>query len=225
MKTTLFTIIFIIIVTLELIFGSFESYTTWHYFTKPAIVISLLLFFILNADHLRLAIKITTILALLFSLFGDSLLMFVSNDEGFFIAGLVAFLLAHVMYILVFLRDYNGKKVNALPLIALLLAYAAGLFWYIKDGLGDLLIPVLVYMTVILTMAVTAYMRKGMVSQQGFKFVFIGAVFFVLSDSLLAINKFYEALPYSNLSIMTTYAAAQFLIVLGIIKSYQNSTT
>ncbi|PTX62050.1 putative membrane protein YhhN [Kordia periserrulae] len=221
MKTIVFTIIFIIIVTLELIFGSFESYTTWHYFTKPAIVISLMLFFILNADHLHLTIKITTILALLFSLFGDCLLMFVSNDEGFFMAGLVSFLIAHIMYILVFLRDCNGKKAAALPLIVLLLVYATGLFWYIKDGLGDLLIPVLVYMTVILTMAITAYLRKGMVLPQGFTFVFIGAVFFMLSDSLLAINKFYEALPYSNLSIMATYAAAQFLIVSGIIKSYQ----
>ncbi|EDP95006.1 lysoplasmalogenase [Kordia algicida OT-1] len=221
MKTKIFTIIFIIVVTLELVFGSFESYTTWHYFTKPAIVITLMLFFIFNSDHLHFSVKLTTILALLFSLWGDVLLMFVSYDEGFFIAGLVSFLLAHVMYIVVFFRDRNGKK-DSLSFVALLLVYAVGLFWLIKDGLGDLLIPVLVYMAVILSMATTAFMRKGMVLHQGFKLVFVGALFFMVSDSLLAVNKFYDPLPFSNLSIMATYAIAQFLIVMGIIKSYQN---
>ncbi|WP_420572670.1 lysoplasmalogenase [Kordia sp.] len=220
MKTRLFTIIFIIIVILELIFGSFESYTTWHYFTKPAIVITLMLFFIFNSDHLHFSVKITTILALLFSLWGDVLLMFVTNDEGFFIAGLISFLIAHIMYIVVFLRDRNGKKDN-LSWAVLFLLYAIGLFWIIKDNLGDLLIPVLIYMTAILTMAITAFMRRGMVLRQGFQYVCVGAVFFIVSDSLLAVNKFHSTLPLSNLSIMTTYATAQFLIITGIIKSYQ----
>ncbi len=220
MKTKIFATIFIVIVALELFFGSYESYTTWHYFTKPAIVITLMLFFIFNSDHLTFRIKLTTILALLFSLWGDVLLMFVSNDEGFFIAGLVSFLLAHIMYILVFLRDRNDKR-SVLPFAVLLLVYATGLYYLIKDGLGDLLIPVLVYMAVILTMALTAFKRKGMVLHHGYLYVFIGALFFMISDSLLATNKFYTTLPFSNVSIMSTYAAAQFLIVLGIIKSYK----
>jgi uncharacterized membrane protein YhhN len=220
MKTKLFIIIFTIIVLLELIFGSLESYASWHYFTKPAIVISLLFFFITNAKHLKFSVKLTTILALLFSLCGDVLLMFVSNSENFFIAGLVSFLLAHIMYVLVFLRDRNREK-SSTPFIAFLLVYATGLFWLIKDGLGDLLLPVLVYMTIILAMATTAFIRKGMVLHHGYIFVFIGAIFFMISDSLLAINKFHDALPFSNISIMATYAAAQFLIVLGIIKSYK----
>lgn len=219
MKTKLFIILFAIIVILELIFGSLESYTSWHYFTKPAIVISLLLFFITNADHLKFSVKLTTILALLFSLCGDVLLMLVSKSENFFIAGLVSFLLAHIMYILVFLRDGNRKK-SSIPFIVLLLVYATGLFWLIKDGLGDLLIPVLVYMTIILGMATTAFTRKGMVLHHGYVYVFIGAILFMISDSLLAINKFHYTLPFSNISIMSTYAAAQFLIILGIIKSY-----
>jgi uncharacterized membrane protein YhhN len=220
MKIKVFTIIFTIIVALELFFGSFESYTYWHYFTKPAIVISLLLFFIFNSGHLSLFIKSVTILALLFSLLGDVLLMFVSNSAHFFIAGLVSFLLAHIMYILVFLRDRDSKR-NSVPFITFLLLYATGLFFLIKDGLGDLLIPVLVYMTVILVMATTAFMRKGILVDRGYLFVFIGAIFFMISDSLLATNKFYTTLPFSNVCIMATYALAQFLIILGILKSYK----
>ncbi|WP_298518439.1 lysoplasmalogenase [uncultured Kordia sp.] len=221
MKTKFFLILFAVITILELFFGSFEDYTYLHYFTKPAIVISLLVFFLSNSKHLTSSLKLITILALLFSLSGDVLLMFVTSSETFFIAGLVSFLLAHIMYILVFLRNRN-TKMNNFPFIALLLVYATGLFWLIKDGLGDLLIPVLVYMAVILTMATTAFLRKEMVLHVGYVYVFVGAIFFMLSDSLLAINKFHYTLPFSNLSIMSTYALAQLFIVLGIIKSYKN---
>lgn len=220
MKTKLFTIVFIIIVILELIFGSIKAYETWHYFTKPTIVISLMLFFIFNSNHLSLQVKVITLLALFFSLCGDILLMFVSNAEGFFIAGLVCFLLAHIMYILMFLRDRNSSK-HIFLCIGILLVYAAGLFSLIKDGLGELLLPVVIYMIVILTMATTAFTRKGMVLQKGYLYVLIGALFFMISDSLLAINKFHNPLPWSNVSIIATYAIAQFLIVLGIIKSYK----
>ncbi|MCH2196368.1 lysoplasmalogenase [Kordia sp.] len=220
MKTQLFLIIFIIITILELFFGSFEEYIYLHYFTKPAIVVSLLVFFVSNSKHLPTFIKRFTILALFFSLLGDVLLMFVANAETFFIAGLVSFLIAHIMYILVFLRNRN-TKMNSTPFILLLLLYATGLFWLIKDGLGDLLIPVLVYMSVILTMATTAFSQKGMILHAGYVYVFVGAIFFMLSDSLLAINKFHNELPLSNVSIMATYALAQILIVLGILKSYK----
>ncbi|WP_046744295.1 lysoplasmalogenase [Kordia zhangzhouensis] len=221
MKTKLFTFFFTIIVLLELFFGSFETYITWHYITKPAIVISLLLFFISNAAHIKPAIRVTTILALLCSLCGDVLLMLVTRSESFFIAGLVSFLLAHVMYIITFLKDRNNQR-NSTLFILFLLLYASGLFWFIKDGLGNLLIPVVVYMTIILGMATSAYLRKGNVLDNGYFLVFIGALFFMISDSLLAINKFYSPLPFSHIGIMLTYAIAQFLIVLGILKSYKS---
>jgi uncharacterized membrane protein YhhN len=48
--------------------------------------------------------------------------------------------------------------------------------------------------------------------------ILAGAAFFMISDSLLALNKFYEPLPFSNISIISTYALAQYSIVLGILK-------
>ena len=48
--------------------------------------------------------------------------------------------------------------------------------------------------------------------------VLIGAVFFVTSDSILAINKFYCPVPNPLLWIMSTYLIAQFCLVKGILK-------
>lgn len=218
MKLKFFTLLFSIIVLLELYFGSDASLTVFRYFSKPSIVIALIVFFMINAKNVSKVIKNTILLALFFSLLGDVLLLFDTKSEYFFIFGLVAFLIAHIMYCIAFLKERNTKR-NPLLIIALLLGYAVLLFLKIKSSLGTMLVPVTAYMIVILSMAISAYLRKGNVTTIGYYLVFIGAVFFMISDSILAVNKFHTALPYSNISIMLTYAIAQFLIVVGILKS------
>jgi len=211
-----FSALFFIIVIVELVFGSTEILSQLHYFSKPLIIIALIVFFYKQSKHLNKSIRVITLLALMFSLIGDVLLMFVNKSANFFMSGLVAFLIAHIMYISVFYKSRN-KTANKLPIIVILLIYASGLFYFLIDGLGEMLIPVLLYLLVILTMATTAFIRKRS-NRDSYKLVFVGAVFFMISDSLLALNKFYEPLPYSNISIILTYAFAQYLIVLGILK-------
>lgn len=211
-----FSVLFFIIVIVELVFGSTESLSQLHYFSKPLIIIALIVFFYKQSKHLNKSIRVITLLALMFSLIGDVLLMFVNKSANFFMSGLVAFLIAHIMYISVFYKSRN-KTANKLPIIVILLIYASGLFYFLIDGLGEMLIPVLLYLLVILTMATTAFIRKRS-NRDSYKLVFVGAVFFMISDSLLALNKFYEPLPFSNISIILTYALAQYLIVLGILK-------
>ncbi|WP_296382581.1 lysoplasmalogenase [Winogradskyella sp.] len=212
-----FSIIFFIIVLIELLTGSTTSLQNTHYIAKPAIVISLIFLFVKTSESLSKPIRNLTLLALVFSLLGDVLLMFVDKSEQFFTLGLVAFLTAHIMYVLLFLKHRN-TKVSPFGFIALLLVYAASLFNFLKDGLGVMLIPVVVYMLVILSMATSAYLRKNKVNILSYGFVFLGALFFMVSDSILALNKFYQPIPWSNISIMVTYAVAQYLIVIGILK-------
>lgn len=212
-----FSILFFIIVLIELLTGSTESLHNVHYIAKPAIVISLIFLFLKTSESLTKAIKKITVLALVFSVLGDVLLLFVDISPHFFTLGLVAFLTAHIMYILLFLKHRNKQK-SPFGFIALLLIYAASLFYFLNGNLGDLFIPVIIYIVVILSMATTAYLRKDKVNILSYGLVFFGALFFLISDSILALNKFYEPIPYSNISIMVTYALAQYLIVIGILK-------
>jgi uncharacterized membrane protein YhhN len=212
-----FSIIYSLIVIAELITGSLEDFTSFHYAFKPAIVISLLLFFWIKSKTLDKSLRLIIGFALLFSLVGDNLLMFVDLSPNYFLFGLVAFLLAHIMYVIGFLKHRN-KTSNPLGFIVLLIVYAAGLFYFLKDGLKEMLIPVIIYMLVILSMSTAAFLRKGSVPKWSYLLVFVGAIFFMISDSILALNKFYTPLPYSNISIMATYALAQYFIIIGILK-------
>ena len=214
---TTFSVIYFIIVIDAIVCNSIESLSPIYFYFKPAILTSLIIYFYFQSAHLNKKIKNITLLALLFSLLGDILLMFVNKSPNFFIGGLVSFLLAHLMYIFVFLKSRN-KTAAFFPIIVLLLIYASGIFYFLKDGLGEMLIPVIAYMIVILFMLTVAFLRKRSKTTNSYNLVFAGAVFFIVSDSLLALNKFYQPLPFSSISIMLTYALAQYLIVLGILK-------
>ncbi|MEO9076134.1 MAG: lysoplasmalogenase [Gelidibacter sp.] len=212
-----FTILFMLLLTAELISGSVESLSTWHYFTKPSLLTALIIYFYVQSKELTSKTKVMTLAALVFSLMGDVLLMFVDQSPNFFMFGLASFFLAHVFYIVIFLKRRNTKT-NSAGLITILVVYAIGLFYLLRNSLGDLLIPVIFYIIIILIMVITAFLRQEKVSKISFILVFLGAILFVISDSILALNKFYMPLRFSSISIMLTYALAQYFIVLGLLK-------
>ncbi|EGV44278.1 lysoplasmalogenase [Bizionia argentinensis JUB59] len=210
-----FTLVFCVLLIAEFIAST--NYPLLRYFTKPAILIALIIFYLKQKTTVSHNVKLLILGALTFSLLGDILLLFVDKSAHFFTFGLVAFLTAHILYILVFLKQRNKAKK---PYIFSLFLFAFGglLFYFLKDNLDAMFVPVILYMTVILSMAITAYLRQGIVSKKSYIFVFIGATLFMISDSLLAIDKFHNPLMYSNISIMFTYAFAQLFIVFGLLK-------
>ena len=80
-----FSIIFLFIVIVGFICNSIDGLSSLHYITKPAILTSLIIFFWKNSNHLLSKTRNLMLLALVFSLLGDVLLMFVFNSANFFI--------------------------------------------------------------------------------------------------------------------------------------------
>ncbi|MFT3795920.1 lysoplasmalogenase [Flavobacterium sp.] len=190
--------------------------TAW--FLKP-----LLLPFLLAAVGASAKFKTKTLLfaALLFSWFGDIVLMFADQGERFFIIGLVLFLTAHVIYIALFNKqpkNSNPKSKLALAIGCLsVIGYLCAMLYLLFPTLGTLKIPVTIYAMVISTMLLMAIKGFGHWNNPGNYYIFIGAIGFVVSDSLLAFDKFHEPLPMASFNIMATYLAAQFLITFGIL--------
>ncbi len=220
-KTFIFLIVYLTVLICDLVCSSTDEYIHLRLYSKPLIVGSLIVFLFTCSYNLAPStFKIITV-ALLFSLLGDVFLLFDQISEFFFITGLVMFLFAHIMYIVVFLRYQKSKSKNRLFLI-FTTGYGAGLFYVLYPGLGQMLIPVVIYMIVILLMSNTSYRRSKRKAAKSYILVFVGSLFFMLSDSLLAINMFYVQLPLSTIWIMVTYAIAQFLIVYGIINQKES---
>ncbi len=162
------------------------------------------------------------ICGLFFSFLGDVFLLFDHENSLFFMAGLICFLITHILYISYFIKmpkPVISLLMQAPWLILLILLYTAGLLYVLFPGLGDLKIPVIIYAIILSCMLIgSIHFYNSARPGTGFLFV-MGATLFVISDSLLAINRFYSPLPYAGVFIILSYCAAQFLIVKGFIKN------
>lgn len=163
--------------------------------------------------------------ALTFSWIGDIILLFADKGELYFIFGLVSFLISHILYIILFIKqkqenDYRKNNIFWVGFV-LVLVYLISMLTFLFPTLGDLKIPVAVYALTISTMLIMAV--KGYFSWKKTmnSLILIGAVFFITSDSVLAINKFYNPIPSADFLIMFTYIVAQYCITSGILQLNQ----
>jgi uncharacterized membrane protein YhhN len=147
------------------------------------------------------------ITGLIFSMLGDIILM-PGIDK--FIFGLISFLIAHVIYIFAF-RFGRPWRFNFLVML-LLVIYGVLIYVIVLPGLNGLAIPVAIYLVVILTMTWQAWDQWDQWRGRWALLAFIGAVLFTISDSALALNRFWESFAAAKALVLVTYFVAQWLI-------------
>ncbi|WP_299594220.1 lysoplasmalogenase [uncultured Microbulbifer sp.] len=166
----------------------------------------------LAATHLSGLGRTLTVAALLFSATGDVLLAIPFANH--FVFGLGAFLLAQLTYAGNFLRAAElGSRRFALRGIAVVLA-ALLLARQVLPNAGEMALPVVFYVMAIVFMALSAAAHRS-----GSSLLFAGALTFMISDALIALNRFVDPIPLSGTWIMLTYYAAQALLVTGLIRA------
>ena len=180
--------------------------TGWRWLFK-IIPIALLLFLALTRTEGR--VRALLGLGLVLSAMGDVLLAM----DGLFVQGLAAFLLAQVTYTVLFVTQRNWQP-RRLPWAALILLYGLVCTLVILPAAGDMQLPVTAYMIAISLMAIAAGFRKD----QQFLWVAMGALIFMISDTLIAVERFVSPFAYSGIAVMSTYYCAQLLICLGIVR-------
>lgn len=192
----------------------------FHYAIKPLITIFLMIYL---TSHTKLRGRFAKRIGvgLFFGLLGDTLLMFLDVEPSFFILGLAAFLIGHLCYISAFFIDYRNLKVDKKVMLFSILIFGAfciGFYFYFKDYLGEFELPVAVYAFTISLMAIMATVRWGKVNSISFNLIFIGALLFLTSDSILAYDKFVAPFKHAGLLIMASYMLAQYFITIGAIE-------
>ncbi|GIV33868.1 MAG: hypothetical protein KatS3mg031_1403 [Chitinophagales bacterium] len=189
--------------------------------TKPLLMPVLILWYLSATRGHRSQLHYIMTGAFVFSWVGDVLLM--KKDELFLLGGLGAFLITHLLYIGVFTKEVKEagrdmilkrKPWLALPFIGL----TAGMIILIFNHLeASMKLPVVVYALVITVMVIMAIARYGNVDYRSFQSVLLGAMLFMISDSLIALDRFYFKghLWQADFFIMTLYISGQFLIAKG----------
>jgi uncharacterized membrane protein YhhN len=185
------------------------------YVFKPVSTLLLISVALLSSStpDFNVAYTLWITLGLILSLGGDVALMFDSNRA--FRIGLLLFLLAHVVYAVAFTVP-NGFHSPDLITGAALLLLAIGIYQYLRPGLGQMKGPVLAYVLIICFMvnrAVSTFFGDAFSIAQAW-LITIGAILFMLSDLVLAINRFRHPFKFNRMSLFLYYGG-QLLIALS----------
>lgn len=203
-KIALFAFILVSVLDLLGIIFKIESLL---YVFKPFVMLALLFLYTSSVSDINKWYST----ALIFSFFGDVFLMY--SGQLPFKIGLISFLIAHILFIKIVI--HRIKKVSFLSILTAVIPFAVFLsllIYTIKDSLGELLIPVIIYGFTISMFGVVSLINYVETKSAKSIWMLIGAIVFMISDTLLAINKFYLPKEVFGVLIMGTYIIAQYLI-------------
>jgi uncharacterized membrane protein YhhN len=200
-----------------------------NYITKPFLMIWLGWYVYAKLKPLATATSKWLVAGLGFSFLGDTLLLFADGRPSgglFFLLGLASFLLTHVAYWLAFHywpHQQKGKLSRQPWLVLPFLLYWALMIWILWPLPEGMDIPVMIYSAVIMIMAAKALHIGPNLPRGDQLMLLVGAILFVLSDSIIALSRFTELLPTSPVvtgwAIMITYLSGQLLIVLAVVRA------
>jgi len=187
---------------------------------KPLIMIWIAVYFVIYKRKKEFTTPV--LIAFFFSWAGDNFLMFSGKNELFFFAGVGGFFLAQLSYIYIFTTFREKAErglIQRIPLLVLpFIAYVAGIYVILFPGMEGLMKPIiLIYALSLIGMSMMALNRKGRVGLTSYRLVFFGSILFLISDSMIALNKFFMEFTLAGFWIMITYIAAQYLIMRGLI--------
>jgi uncharacterized membrane protein YhhN len=212
----LFLFLFTILLATDLL-AIYLNKPDWRYVSKILLVPALSVYFVGTMPFIPM-LKNWIIAALFFSWVGDVFLLLPGNPDLYFIIGLACFLVAHICFSWGFhLIKTTEKIANKWWLLIPVAAYYFILILLLSPYLGDMKLPVRIYGIVISFMLLIALHLLFIKDNNSGMIILSGALLFILSDSLLAINKFYKPFAGADLLIMLTYGLAQLQIVRGVI--------
>ena len=212
-KVKITFLVFVLVSLLDIV-GIIFTIPLMVYIFKPLIIFSLVFLYVFSLPK-RLK---WYVIALEFSFFGDVFLLF--EGELFFILGLISFLLAHLLFIKIVIDriEKNNLKTMLVSSFPFLIIFGL-LMFTLLDSLNELLIPVIIYGLVISIFGTVALIDYIQTKSKTALFMLLGAVIFIISDTTLAINKFYSPSHFFEILVMVTYVLAQYFIFRSMVLS------
>ncbi|RKF03241.1 putative membrane protein YhhN [Tenacibaculum lutimaris] len=209
-KITLASIVFLLVAIAD-VYAVITQNKTIEMIFKPLLMTTLAVVYLVSVKKPSFWL----LSALFFSFWGD---VFLLDKEKFFVFGLGSFLVAHLVYIKIttdlLFKDLTVKIItSAIPFVLLFV----GLLGLIYGNLGDMLLPVIVYGITISTFGTAALLNYRQQKTTANSWLLLGAILFIASDSLIALNNFYTPKRLFDIAIIVLYIVSQYLIVKSII--------
>ena len=178
---------------------------------QPLIVLLILVIALLTPTPVSAFYKAAVMLGLILSLLGSAIRLLPGMPLAVHKAHL---LLATLLYLAAFAELHPVKLPT--PWLLLLLLYAGGMAWLLGNRVAELQSSLLVYGVILLLMSWQAVEAFVVVGQLWTGLLLMGALCFVIADSLQALDQFYRRLPAARLLTPAIFLLGQLLLALSI---------
>ncbi|WP_432712287.1 lysoplasmalogenase [Pedobacter sp.] len=213
-KYKAFNLLYLLLFIVQLIAASF-SFQIVTYIVTPLSLLSLLVFLTLKTKlkgrfHRRL------FCGLLFTSIGELLFLFHDHSSTY---GWLAIMLAYFCYTRAFYLDFRSAqeldKKNARIAIAFFTVLGMGFYVFLRPYLGAIRIPAMAYIFLLSVMLMMSVFRNLRVNRESFTLIFSGALLFLISDCLYAIDHYVQPFPMAGILILAIAMAAKYFLVTG----------
>ncbi len=209
-KITLTSILFLLVAIID-VYAVFTQNKSLEIIFKPLLMTTLAIVYLVSVKKPNFWLMS----ALFFSFWGD---VFLLDKVNYFVFGLASFLIAHIMYIKMtskYVQGWTYLKLlkSAIPFVVLFV----GLLSLIYNNLGEMLLPVIVYGVAISIFGAFALLNYSEEKSTANTWLLLGAILFIASDSLIALNNFYTPKRLFDIAIIVLYIVSQYLIVKAVI--------
>jgi len=214
-----FSIFYILIVILDLYVKLNFVAIPYRYYTKPLIVLSLLVFYYLNKKKNETKSKFYIIIGALFCFLIGDILLIEPKSSLYFGLGMMFFIIAKLFLAKKFTHHRDFKMGRLLLFLSGCFIYILVITYFIYYNLNNLFVPVLIYFFASIMVLQFAFLRKSDVDALSYKLVFSGMILALVSDTITGFKMFYMPdFPYEKILIMLFYSISQYLIFVGLVK-------
>ncbi len=215
-----FSVLFAAVLFIDIAVKIYLEDFPYRYISKPIVLSLLIGFYLVNNKETNKKKSLYVLLGLLSFLIGDIFVIDYST-QVFFIVSMLLFSLGKLFYCLKFtnFEDFNVNRL--IPFLIICFIFMVFIFRLIYENLGDYFIPVLIYFFVSLLLALFSFLRKNATNVDSYRMVFLGILFFLVSETVMVLKTFYHEIIFQDFLVMFTYGVAQYLIVTGLLLEYK----
>jgi len=217
---TYFFVLFTVILLLDIIVKICLENFPYRYISKPLVLLLLITFYLINNKGPRKNKFLYVLLGLIVFLIGD---IFVINhtNKVFFICSMLLFSLGKLLYCLNFsnVKEFNLSRL--IPFLLFCFIFIVVIFRLVYENLGSYFIPVMSYFFISLLLALFSFLRKNATTITSYRIVFLGILFFLVSETVMVIKTFYHEIIFQDFIVMFTYGFAQYFIITGLLLEYK----
>ena len=199
------TVLFFVVAILDII-GIVAEISMLQIVSKPLIILTLITLYYFSA----LQRSSLYLIALLFSLLGD---VFLLNKTNYFLLGIASFLITQIVYSILIIRLLNKSTMKQKLLASFpFIIFLSILISVLGSNLDEYFFPVIIYGIAISIFGILSLLNYQLNRTKSSRFLLVGAVLFIISDSMIALNKFHEQKSFYPVAVMATYILAQYFI-------------